>query len=203
MKIHGNKGKKRTPEQRKRLSESHIGKTSWNTGLKLGKNPKISEKLKGRHHTKESIDKMKIAWNNRKPENIRKGFKHSEETRRKISTSNLGRKKRPLSVETRRRMSESKKGDKTHLWKGGITSVNQSIRTTIEYRLWRESVFKRDNYTCVWCGDDKGGNLQADHIKPFAHYPELRFAIDNGRTLCKPCHMKTDTWGILANKHKK
>jgi 5-methylcytosine-specific restriction endonuclease McrA len=37
--------------------------------------------------------------------------------------------------------------------------------------------------------------LQADHIKPFAHHPELRFDVNNGRTLCVPCHRKTDTYG--------
>lgn len=77
-------------------------------------------------------------------------------------------------------------------WKGGATPKNKAIRMSTEYRLWRESVFKRDKYTCVWCGSM--GYIEADHIKPFALYPELRFAIDNGRTLCLPCHKTTDTY---------
>lgn len=79
-------------------------------------------------------------------------------------------------------------------WKGGITPINQLIRRSPEYKLWRISVFERDNYTCVWCGQ-VGRILHADHIKCFADYPQLRFAIDNGRTLCKECHKKTDTYG--------
>ena len=67
-------------------------------------------------------------------------------------------------------------------------------RRSPEYRKWRKSVFERDDYTCQWCGM-RGKTLNADHIKPFSYYPELRLNLDNGRTLCKPCHMKTDTWG--------
>ena len=79
-------------------------------------------------------------------------------------------------------------------WKGGVTPINEKIRKTIEYTLWRTAVFMRDEYTCTQCGADKGGNLEADHIKPFSLYPELRFAIDNGRTLCHDCHTQTDTY---------
>lgn len=78
-------------------------------------------------------------------------------------------------------------------WKNGATPQNKLIRNGTEYKLWRTAVFERDGYTCIWCGI-KGGNLNADHIKPFALFPELRLAIDNGRTLCVNCHKTTDTY---------
>jgi len=88
--------------------------------------------------------------------------------------------------------SQFKKGHKIN-WKGGLTPLYKIIRNSEEYKLWRMSVFIRDNRTCIWCGSKK--DIQADHIKRFADYPELRFAIDNGRTLCKECHKTTETYG--------
>lgn len=61
-------------------------------------------------------------------------------------------------------------------------------------REWRLAVFERDNYTCVFCGK-RGGKLQADHIKPFKEFPELRYELSNGRTLCVKCHRKTESYG--------
>ena len=86
-------------------------------------------------------------------------------------------------------------GKNHHLWKGGITPINKIIRKSIEYKLWRKAVFERDNYTCQEC-KIRGSILNPHHIKPFSLYPELRFAIDNGQTLCVECHKKTDTYGF-------
>jgi len=84
-------------------------------------------------------------------------------------------------------------------WKGGIYPEHLRIRHSLEMKRWREAIFKRDNFTCVLCKRrSRQGDrviLHADHIKRFAEYPELRFDLDNGRTLCKECHLKTDTYG--------
>lgn len=96
------------------------------------------------------------------------------------------------SAEFKRKMSERLKGEGNHNWKGGITPINEKIRKSLEYKLWRTAVYERDDYACVFCGNRQAKGhkvvLNADHIKPFCDYPELRFAIDNGRTLCKKCH---------------
>lgn len=146
--------------------------------------------------------KGNVPWN--------KGKKRSEETKKKQKQKMQGREpwnkgltkeidsRIKCSEETRRKMSERNKGDKSWLWKGGITPLSKKIRNGVDLKLWRDVVFKRDNYTCIWCGarNKKGKKviLNADHIKPFSLFPELRFAIDNGRTLCKDCHRKTKTY---------
>jgi hypothetical protein len=86
----------------------------------------------------------------------------------------------------------------------GRTPINKALRNSYQYRLWREAVFARDNWTCQGeeCGK-RGCELNADHIKPWAYFPELRFAIDNGRTLCVPCHEKTPTYKGKANNFKR
>ena len=95
----------------------------------------------------------------------------------------------------------SHRGENHHNWQGGITPLNKQARNCLEYKIWRRAVFERDNFTCQHCGI-KGCYLHADHIKPFALFPELRLAIDNGRTLCVKCHRKTDTFAGKSY-HKK
>lgn len=92
-------------------------------------------------------------------------------------------------------------------WKGGVTPEHFLIRNSFEYKEWREAVFTRDAYTCVFCGAHTGNGhrveLHADHIQPFATHPELRFDVSNGRTLCAPCHRQTDTYGANFHRNKK
>jgi hypothetical protein len=92
-------------------------------------------------------------------------------------------------------------GKKHPNWKGK-SSETLRIRYRIEYRLWRESVFARDNWTCQKC-KEKGGILRAHHIQNFYKWKELRFAIDNGITLCEKCHrLFHHIYGIKNNTKK-
>ena len=79
-------------------------------------------------------------------------------------------------------------GDNHWNWKGGITPKVKSIRSSTEYRHWRKKVFYRDNYTCQIC-NKKNVKLRAHHKKSFSDFPELRFDICNGLTLCEECHV--------------
>jgi hypothetical protein len=91
------------------------------------------------------------------------------------------------------------RGDKHHGWKGGLTPERDKIRKSIEYKLWRLKVFERDKFTCQECGQ-KGGKLNAHHVKSFSQHKELIFEVSNGTTLCVSCHKKTENY--LRN-HKK
>ena len=178
--------------------KSKHGHTPWNKGTKgLTKAWNKGKKL---HYKVWNKDRkgLQVAWNKGNGEYAKeKGF----------GKWMLGKKQ---SVETRRKNSEAMKRKiargEHNFYIDGRTTENHKVRGSLEYKLWRESVFKRDDYTCQWCnvrsGQGKKVYLQADHIKPFAYYKELRLSIDNGRTLCIACHKKTDTYmGRAINYH--
>jgi len=137
----------------------------------------------------------------------------SKETKRKIGDANRGRiytkeakqkiseagKGRIVSDETRRKMADSHRGNKTNFWKGGIDKKEYKHYRNLDYRLWREGVFKRDNYICQTCFV-RGGFLHPHHIKSYTHYPELRYVVFNGKTLCKDCHYKLHYENYKVNR---
>lgn len=200
-------GQKHTEASRMKMSASLKGRVTWNKGKKTGIAPWL-----GKKRSEEDKKKMSLA---------RMGKKLSPEHKEKLRLANIGNTymkghKKPvgaysfpkgnkvclgkkLSEETKRKISsilkvKALRGEKHNWWRGGVSTQNEIIRSSSEYKLWREAVFARDKYTCIWCGDKRksGHNviLNADHIQEFSIYPELRFAIDNGRTLCKNCHQK-------------
>jgi hypothetical protein len=167
---------------------------------------KHSEKTK-EHWSK--IRKGNVPWNKGKT-----GMKYphkkrsplSDEHKRNIGLANKGKKKplgfgkgKVITEETRRKLSETHKGENSYLWKGGISGENKLIRKGIEFRLWREAVFARDNYTCQKYRL-RGGRLHPHHIQNFSQFPELRFAIDNGITLSEKAHKEFHKkYGIRNN----
>jgi len=129
--------------------------------------------------------------------------KHTEETKEKMRLKAIGRKHTEETIEKMKivNRAKAKRGSENPNWRGGKRTERKIAMRRWEYIVWRTAVFIRDNYTCQKCGI-RGTFLHADHIKPWASYPELRYAIDNGRTLCVSCHRQTDTWGykVLCRK---
>lgn len=159
-----------------------------------------SESHKGRRHSKKTkLLLSKILMGNKRSV----GRKHSEETKRLMSIAHIGI---PKSEEMKKKMSILKRGNKYNLGKGrGLTSLYDRIRTCLKYRLWRSDIYTRDNFTCQMCGDSRGGNLEAHHIKSFSkilQYYEITtieealrceelWNLNNGITLCEECHKNT------------
>lgn len=149
---------------------------------------KISVALMGHFVSDETKEKMSVAISNL-----------PYERRLKISLSHTGLKESAehrLSIKKSWEKDPERQRKENHWnWKGGITPIRKKLYFSEDYKNWRKSVFERDKYQCVSCGC-VGNDLQADHIKPWSEYPEFRFDIDNGRTLCINCHKKTDTYGV-------
>jgi len=84
-----------------------------------------------------------------------------------------------------------KKGPDNGRYNPNKTDEERSAdRTYEEYIEWRKLIFERDAYTCVCCGYDKGGTLNAHHIMSYTAFEDYRTIDINGITLCKPCHIE-------------
>lgn len=139
--------------------------------------------------------------------NLTNNPQNNPDARRKNSESKKGKPSYPKSKETREKLRQANLGSKSHFWQGGKTEELRKRRSNAEAREWRKKIFERDNYTCVLCGARSSKEnhvvLNADHIKPWSLFPELRLEMSNGRTLCLPCHRNTETWGSkTSNKSR-
>ena len=81
------------------------------------------------------------------------------------------------------------RGENHHRYNPNLTDEDRGkTTTTLEYISWRKEVFERDNYTCQCCGDNKGGNLNAHHKNARNLFPNEKYDVNNGVTLCEKCH---------------
>lgn len=136
----------------------------------------------------------------------------SEEHKKKISNGNRGRihteeeklkmKGRVLSVEHRKKIGEANKGrkkpdnfgkkmsgennwnwiaDRTKLAK---YSNGNEYRNSPASREWSKIVRDRDKWLCRIADNNCEGRMEAHHILGWTAYPELRYEVNNGITLC-------------------
>jgi len=171
----GMRGRRHSEETKKKIGNANSGKI-----FSIEHRKKLSEASTRHKHTKETKLKLSI---------MLMGRKLSNETKKKISDSHKGMRKPWVS--------ETKKGKKCHFWKGGTTSINRQLRNSYKTKIWRDSVFKRDNYTCRRCGirsgEGKTIELHPHHIYKVSKLIKYNlihhvYNPDNGITLCRKCH---------------
>ncbi len=183
---------------------------AWNKGTKGIMKPNKTSFKKGQKHTEAFRQKMSEAHKG-KPSGML-GKHHSEKTKIEMSKNhkglNIWSKGKHCSSKTKFKKGQNL-GEKNWNWKGGITPLLYQIRNCFKYRQWRSDIFTRDDFTCQKCRDNKGGNLEAHHIKSFVKILEENkittleqalnceelWNINNGQTLCLKCHSKTDNYG--------
>ena len=97
-----------------------------------------------------------------------------------------------MSLESRQKMSAAKKGKYTGSanpnWKGAKVTDEVRQRRSYDAKIWREACLKRDDFVCTLCGSTE--KLHVHHILEFSDYPERRWDINNGKTVCVFCHEK-------------
>lgn len=91
-----------------------------------------------------------------------------------------------------------------------LQSLAPRIRDLKEYSQWRIDVFRRDGFVCQIC-NERGKLLHAHHIKKMSNILieenidsiekaiicKVLWELNNGITLCVPCHKKVHNENII------
>lgn len=148
-------------------NKHRLGKPPWNKGLHIY--------LGGKR-----FEKGQLPWNAGKKYSGNSGKKHTDKWKELMSQKMIGKKYPQTSGKNHWRWKE----DRTQLCR----ISKQGERRTSTYFNWRKEVWKRDNYQCRINNCDCKGKIIAHHILSWKDYPELRYEINNGITLCQAHH---------------
>ncbi len=185
---------------RKKISKAKLGKPI----LKLRGKPKSEE-----HKRKMSLAKLgKRLSEEHKKKISENSTSHRPEVRAKIIIALI---KHNKSGEHRKLARERWSGENNPKWKGGITPLNKLLRMNSKWKIWRELVFLRDNFTCQnpnckYCKNKIGVKLNAHHTITFSEILKKNkiktieeglnchqlWDINNGITYCAEFHLKSN-----------
>lgn len=172
-------------EQKDKISKAHLGMIFSDEHRK-----NLSKSHKG--HVPTNLEQLREL--SKRPK--------SAECIKKIRLSNLGKKHR-WTKKSLSKFRKKKLGKPT--WNKGLIGFNAgplnsrwiSDRTKLknrdrrhdsDYQSWFKKCRRRDNNRCRIGNKDCGGQLEVHHILSYKDYPELRYDIKNGITLCHRHH---------------
>lgn len=154
-------------ETKKKMSISHKGLNIWSKGkiVPIETRQKISISMKGKN-----------TWMTNRKNHI------SKEAREKMRLNMLGNKYNP-----------GIRGEKHYRWITDRSKLKIDTKKHLDtrYKYWMLEVKKRDSWKCRIADVNCGGRLEAHHILNWKEYPELRYDINNGITLCQAHHPRS------------
>lgn len=164
-------------EHRKNISLSKTGKKHTEEQKKL-----ISLHNIGKNH---GFKKGMITWN--------KGKHHSEEVKLKMRKNHKGMTGKHFSEEVKKKIGLGNLGEKNGCWQGGKSFEKYGKNWTEDLK---ESIRKRDNYTCQITGCNIQQSMMTGRIKkiPVHHidYDKKNLDPKNLITLCISHHAATN-----------
>jgi len=158
----------------------------WNKGLKIGEtHPQIGFQKGNKNYEDPRV----------KATQFKKGNSVSPQTQFQKGKEvwNKGKKGRLKHTEEwKQQRSKAMSGENHPMWKGGLAfrKPNEKKHLSSKYMGWVGSVKSRDGWKCKIANSDCNGRLEAHHILNWTDYPELRYEINNGITLCQAHHPK-------------
>jgi len=167
-------GFKHSKESKEKMRKAHLGR-------KLSEETK--EKLKGR-----------IPWN--------KGLTKETDIRIKKQAKDISRilkgkegnfKNKKHTTETREKISNSKKGQKSWNYIDGRSKNCSPARYGDDWFKIRMLIYRRDNFTCQECTlkmSKETGAFHVHHLQPFLE--SFDNSLSNLITLCPSCHRKIE-----------
>jgi len=175
---------------KKRKSLIHSGSFKKGHGKLYKINGMKGKKLSEETKIKISNSKKgkKQPWVKNLPQVFKKGYKKSEKAIANHRKVMIGRR---LSEETKAKMRVSAgKGENSHRWikDRSLLKKDRQKAYDTKYKYWMLEVKKRDNWKCKILNSDCQGYLEAHHILNWKDYPELRYEINNGISLCRFHH---------------
>jgi len=136
---------------------------------------------------RERSEAVSMQWEN----NQERRKEQSEYAKRKLSKGTIGRNSLIKTMQTkeyRLKASKAKLGANNPMWNDNLTEDDRKDRNgkSINSR-WVREVKRRDKHTCQCCGLS-GVTVVAHHLNGYNWDVKNRYNIDNGVTLCEPCH---------------